>query len=267
MTSGTHENTMNDALGEVLGQLRRSWKIGSQRTGGVLVEGGFPDVLVEEASGWPVVIEAERSNHASAEGDAKGRLGRTVANTGRTIETAIALVYPQDIHTLDGQSLRDAIAASDELEYALYTRRIGSDAERLPSKGWITGNVRNLALLVHRAAVPPPRVESLATELEDGVKQAAELFTLGHAHGSELGAQVANVLAQADDAHGQTRRMAMTVIAMRPHLPRISRGGRVPGTPGTGRTHSRSPIGGILSTWRYLLCRRDLLGMGTYSIG
>ena len=212
MTSGTHENTMNDALGEVLGQLRRSWKIGSQRTGGVLVEGGFPDVLVEEASGWPVVIEAERSNHASAEGDAKGRLGRTVANTGRTIETAIALVYPQDIHTLDGQSLRDAIAASDELEYALYTRRIGSDAERLPSKGWITGNVRNLALLVHRAAVPPPRVESLATELEDGVKQAAELFTLGHAHGSELGAQVANVLAQADDAHGQTRRMAMTVI-------------------------------------------------------
>ena len=71
MTSSTHEHTLNVALGEVLGRLRRSWKTRSEQTGQVLVEGGRPDILIEEASGWPVVIEAERSNPSSAEDDAR----------------------------------------------------------------------------------------------------------------------------------------------------------------------------------------------------
>ena len=213
MTSPTHEHTLNVALGEVLSLLRQSWTTRSEQTGQVLVGGGRPDILIEEASGWPVVIEAERSNHASAEDDAKARLGRTVTNTGRQIETAIALVYPHNVRSIDGSALRDAIGHTQELEYALYTRRIDSLPERLPSAGWITGGVRNLAMLVHRAAVPPPRIEVLATELENGVRLAAEEFTRRHTYGSELGNQIASVLGQADDQGGQTRRMAMTVIA------------------------------------------------------
>ena len=213
MTSSTHEHTLNVALGEVLGRLRRSWKTRSEQTGQVLVEGGRPDILIEEASGWPVVIEAERSSPSSAEDDAKARLGRTVANTGRQIETAIALVYPPDLLSLHGSSLRDAIDNTQHLEYALYTRRVGNPPERLPSQGWVRGGVRDLAMLVHRAAVPPPRIEALATELENGVRLAAEEFTRRHMYGSELGAQVASVLGQSDDKEGQTRRMAMTVIA------------------------------------------------------
>ena len=213
MTSATHEHTLNVALGEVLGMLRQSWRTRSEQTGQVLVGGGRPDILVEEASGWPVVIEAERSNYASAEEDAKARLGRVVASTGRELETVIALVYPPNVHLLDGFMLRDAINHTQELEYALYTRRTGSLPERLPSEGWISGGVRDLAMLVHRAAVPPPRIEALAMELEDGVRLAAEDFTRRHDYGSELGAQVASVLGQSDDQGGQTRRMAMTVIA------------------------------------------------------
>ena len=213
MTSPTHEHTLNVALGEVLSLMRQSWTTRSEQTGQVLVGGGRPDILIEEASGWPVVIEAERSNHASAEDDAKARLGRTVTNTGRQIETAIALVYPPNVRSLDGSALRDAIGHTQELEYALYTRRIGSLPERLPSSGWITGGVRNLAMLVHRASVPPPRVEALATELENGVRIAAEEFTRRHTYGSELGNQIASVLGQVDDQGGQTRRMVMTVIA------------------------------------------------------
>ena len=213
MTSATHEHTLNVALGEVLGQLRRSWKTRSEQTGQVLVEGGRPDILIEEASGWPVAIEAERSSHANAEDDAKARLGRTVANTGRQIETAIALVYPPNLHSLDGSALRDAVDCTQNLEYALYTRRVGKPPDRLPSQGWIGGSVRGLAMLVHRAAVPPPRIEALAAELENGVRLAAEEFTRRHMYGSELGTQVASVLGQSDDKEGQTRRMAMTVIA------------------------------------------------------
>ena len=213
MTSTTHEHTLNVALGEVLGLLRRSWRTRTEQTGQILKGGGRPDILIEEASGWPVVIEAERSSHASAEDDAKARLGRTVADTGRQIETAIALVYPPDLHSLDGPVLRDAIDRTKYLEYALYTRHVGRLPERLPSQGWISGGVRDLAMLVHRAAVPPPRIEALATELENGVRLAAEEFTRRHHYGTELGERVAGVLGQSDDKEGQTRRMAMTVIA------------------------------------------------------
>ena len=213
MTSATHEHTLNIALGEVLNSLRASWRAASERTGQILVGDGRPDILIEEASGWPVVIEAERSSHADAEKDAQARLGRVVAKTGREIETAIALVYPPNLLSLDGPTLRDAIVRAQDLEYALYTRRVGSSPDRLPSRGWIKGGIRDLAMLVHRAAVPPPRIEALATELENGVKLAADEFTRRHRFGSELGAQVASVLGQSDDNEGQTRRMAMTVIA------------------------------------------------------
>ena len=213
MTSTTHEHTLNVALGEVLGLLRRSWRTRTEQTGQILKGGGRPDILIEEASGWPVVIEAERSSHASAEDDAKARLGRTVADTGRQIETAIALVYPPDLHSLDGPVLRNAMDRTKDFEYALYTRHVGRLPERLPSRGWISGGVRDLAMLVHRAAVPPPRIEALATELENGVRLAAEEFTRRHHYGTQLGERVAGVLGQSDDKEGQTRRMAMTVIA------------------------------------------------------
>ena len=213
MTDSTHEQTLNIALGEVLNELRRSWDARSERTGNILKEGGRPDILVEEASGWPVVIEAERSSHAGAEGDAKARLGLTVAKTGRQIETAIALVYPAELHSLDGPKLREAVRRTESLEYALYTRQETDEPDRLPTEGWIKGGVRDLAMLVQRAAVPPPRIEALATELENGVRTAGYEFTRRHKYGGELGARAAKVLGQDDDAEGQTRRMVMTVIA------------------------------------------------------
>ena len=213
MTGDTHEHTLNVALGEVLGLLRGSWTTRSEQTGQVLKGGGRPDVLIEEASGWPVVIEAKVSDHPNAEADAIARLGRIVGSTGRQIETSIALVYPPTVRSLDGLALREVLNNSKELEYALYTRRLGSSPDRMPSHGWIKGGAKELARLVHRAAVPPPRIEDLAAKLENGVKYAAGDFTRRHPYESPLGANVAGVLGQSDDNDGQTRRMAMTVIA------------------------------------------------------
>ena len=203
VNDATHEQTLNDALGEVLSDLRISWGIRTERIGGVFVEGGRPDILIEEASGWPVVIEAERDNHRGAENDATERLGLTVANSGRKIETAIPLVYPPNLHALYGAELREAIENTSELEYALYTRLDGGGHERLPDTGWIVGGVRDLARLVNRAAIPSPRLEALATELENGVRQAAAEFTRRHDYGSALGEQISNVLGQSDDEEGQ----------------------------------------------------------------
>ena len=213
MPGPTHEQTLNVALGEVLDGLRRSWRARAEQTGNILDGGGRPDVLVEDASGWPVVIEAERASHTSAEQDAVARLGRKVSHSGKSIETAIALVYPDELTYLDGEALRNAIDHTSVFEYALYTRRIGEPPERLPEQGWIRGGVRDLAMLAHRAAAPAPRVEALADEFQTGVERAADEFTRNHAYGSEVGGKVAGVLKQDDDKDGQTRRMAMTVIA------------------------------------------------------
>ena len=213
MPNSTHEQTVNVALGEVLHGLRRGWIVRPERTGNVLQGGGRPDVLVEEGSGWPVVIEAELSNHAGADKDAVDRLGRVVQRTGFPIETAIALVYPAELHTLDGPELRNAIRNTESLEYALHTNLINRPPERLPESGWLTGNVRDLAVLVQRATAPPRRVDDLARRLQDGIQWATEGFTQWNPYGEPGGAKVAAVLGQSDDEEGQTRRMAMTVVA------------------------------------------------------
>ncbi len=212
MPNSTHEQTVNVALGEVLDGLRRSWTVKSERTGNVLEGGGRPDVLVEEASGWPVVIEAELSNRVGADKDAVDRLGRVVGRTGLTIETAIALVYPRELHTLDGARLRKAIRKTGSFQYALYTRMDDRPPERLPASGWLTGNVRDLAVLVQRATAPPRRVDDLASRLQQGIQWATEGFTQWNPYGEPGGAKVAAVLGQSDDEDGQTRRMAMTVV-------------------------------------------------------
>lgn len=210
----THEHTINVALGEVLGDLRpHSWRVVSEQQG-QLSGGGRPDILIEEASQWPVVIEAERTNHDSAELDAQGRLERIVNETGKQIESAIALVYPASVLDLSGQALRDELARADAFEYTLYTRTIAGCVERLPESGWLHGSAKDLAMLAHRASMPAPRIERLGQVLEQGIENAARRFTERHGshEGGELGPDIAKLLGQADDQAGQTRRMAMTVL-------------------------------------------------------
>ena len=89
---------------------------------------------------------------------------------------------------------------------------INRPPERLPASGWLTGNVRDLAVLVQRATAPPPRVDALAQRLENGIGWAADRFTKSNPYGSPRGDQVAAILGQSDDSEGQTRRMAMTVV-------------------------------------------------------
>ncbi len=206
-----HEQTINQALGNVLATLRQAWQVDAEKVG--ILEGNKrADVLLREESGWPVVIEAEMENHDSAEGDAIGRLGLKPAGSTNAIETAIALIYPKELHTLDGEALRDAIRATQDLEYALYTRVADDEAglERLLEKGWLKGSVIELAMLAHRASTPPQRVEALAASLEAGVEDAMNL--LDFAFGGERGKALADVLGQSDDDRGQTRRMAMAVL-------------------------------------------------------
>ena len=215
-SDSTHEQTVNVALGEVLRGMRRSWNVVADRRGKVLREGGYPDVLVLDAAGWPVVIEAKHHpGHTLAEDAATDRLGKHPVNSHYPIETAIALVYPPEFQQQDGQALRDAISTTDALEYALYTHMLDDERgrERLPESGWLRGGAIDLAMLVHRAATPARRIDALADSLAGGIGDAADRFSHRHPRfGEGRGAQLAAILGQTDDQNGQTRRMAMTVL-------------------------------------------------------
>ena len=210
------EDTINVQLGEVLQELRpTSWRVLAEEQNTLVGSAKRPDILILEPAGWPVVIEAERDNHASAENDARARLGETVKEASGRIESAIALVYPPDVREkTGGRALRSALRKTDALEYALYSATSGDAVERLPETGWLRGNVRDLAMLAQRAAIPAQRVERLVDALEHGVNAAAAAFERKHGRrtGRGIGPQVAEILGQSDDQAGQTRLMAMTVL-------------------------------------------------------
>ena len=210
------EDTINVQLGEVLQELRpASWRVLAEEQRTLRDTNARPDILIEEPAGWPVVIEAERENHASAETDAQARLGAVVNETGRPIESAIALVYPPDVREqTGGRRIRAALRQTDALEYALYTTTAGDAVERLPAFGWLRGNVHDLAMFVQRATIPAQQVERLVDTLEHGVSSAAAAFETKHGQrtGQGIGPQIAEVLGQSDDQAGQTRLMAMTVL-------------------------------------------------------
>lgn len=211
MPTGTHEQTINAALGEVLHQFGGEWTLRSENVGRIFEEGGRPDILVEKADGWPIVIEAEVGNYRQAEIEARSRLGNRLISTGNPIHASIALVYPEELRGHQGASLRSRIQSA-QLEYVLFTVQPNGETARFPREGWLNGGVAELAILLHRSSIPAWRVVSLADALELGVIRAAGTFSATHPVGSPLGASLAAILGQPDDAAGQSRRMAMAVL-------------------------------------------------------
>ena len=127
------------------------------------------------------------------------------------MHAAVALVYAQALREHSGQELRRALREA-QFEYALYAAEGEGSASRFPESGWMCGDIADLAVLLHRSSMPAWRVDRLADSLERGVVEASGRLGLSYAPGSPLGTEIADILGQSDDAEGQTRRMAMTVI-------------------------------------------------------
>ena len=211
MVTLTHEQTINTALGEVLQDCRQGWSIRSEHVGRVLDEGGRPDILIEKPDGWPIVIEAKVGNNRQAEIEAKSRLGNRLVSSGAKIHAAVALVYPEVLRTFQAAALRKELTKI-AFKYALFTIERDGSTSRFPRAGWNSGDVSELCILLNRSSIPAWRVETLADTLERGVVRASATLASNHSHGLALGKRVTDLLGQADDEDGQSRRMAMTVI-------------------------------------------------------
>ena len=145
MATATHEQTINTAFAEVVDGVGRGWSIRAENVGGVFEGGGRPDVLIEKGDGWPIVIEAEV--------EAISRLNRRAASTGREVHASVALVYPKALQNHQSQALRTALGEA-QFEYALYAAAQGGSESRFPETGWISGDIADLSLLLHRSSMP-----------------------------------------------------------------------------------------------------------------
>ena len=199
------EPSTNNALGELLDKMLPGSVVRSEHTQVIVDHPGLrPDILVTAPGRSPVVLEAEYMPAASAEAEARSRLGLEVVATGRLIESAIALRYPEDLRGSGNlaESLADAT-----ISYCV----VSEDEDRFPRSGWIEGGVEDLVELVRLVSVPQRAVDEAADALEKGIDRAASILNQLHESRPDVMPAIAGLLGMADVI--QTRRMAGAIIA------------------------------------------------------
>ena len=207
------EGNANNVLGNLLRPMLGKASVLFESTSVIAGSSGKqPDVLITSPGRSPVVIEAEYDPARTVEAEARERLGMTVENVSRPIESAVALRYPVGIDTAYDQR---AVIADACLSYCVFTvERYSSDTRRavlsvarFPESGWLGGSVSDLADFVRQMSVPQLAVDDAAKSLEHGINRAAAI--LNDLEG--VTPTVARLLGM-DDVP-QTRRMACAIIA------------------------------------------------------
>ena len=211
----TTEHTINDAIAALLRKTRYAWRdsnvVRSETTQLLAAsKSRRPDILVAEPHTAPVVIETEVLPAATVEAEALARLGEDLSGSGRTILSSIAVRLPQRFRDAQGRKLKTLIETADDLEFALYSGENAKAYDRYPQRGWLTGGVRDLSLLVQSASMPPIIIEKAASDFEEGVTQAANLLNDVAKNHPAAAQKIADELHQKDST--QTRRMAMVIL-------------------------------------------------------
>ncbi len=201
------EPNVNNALGSLLQKMLPRGKALSENTQAISGHPGLkPDILITAPGRSPVVIEAEYLPAATAEQEAKERLGLTAASNGRVIEAVIALRYPDDLkEAYDLQvALQDA-----RLSYCVFTEDGGQG--RFPESGWLEGSVEDLADMVRLVSVPQKAVDQATSTLQEGIDSAAKLLDEMNETKQGITMAVAQLLGMTNVP--QTRRMACAILA------------------------------------------------------
>ena len=199
------EPSANSALGELLAKMLPGSVVRSEHTQVIVDHPGLqPDILITAPGRSPVVLEAEFMPAANAEAEARSRLGLEVVATGRLIESAIALRYPEDLR--NSGNLAESLAAAT-ISYCV----VSEDEDRFPASGWIEGRVGDLAEIVRLVSVPQRAVDQAADALEKGIERAASILNQLHESRPDVMPAIADLLGMADVT--QTRRMAGAIIA------------------------------------------------------
>ena len=199
------EPNANNALGDLLRGMMPGSRVLSENTQTFPAHPGqHADVLITAPGRSPVVVEAEYEPALEAEQDAAQRLGLQVVGESRTIESAIALRYPESVR--NSYNVSHAITDARLSYCVLY-----EDGSRFPESGWLEGPVTDLADLVRLVSVPQKEVDLAADTLQDGIERAAVILDELKDLNPVTAREIARLLGMSDVP--QTRRMACAIVA------------------------------------------------------
>ena len=199
------EPTANSALGRALGSMLPAYRVRHEDTGVIVGSAGLhPDILITASDRAPVVIEAEYEPANSVEDDARARLGLTVQDGHRRIETAIALRYPDALRY--GDDL-DKDVRSTRFSYAVLYEK----GDRFPVSGWLEGACEDVADMVRLLSVPQSAVNEASDHLELGIETAADRLNEISDLRPRVASDIAGLLGMSNVR--QTRRMACAILA------------------------------------------------------
>lgn len=166
----THESILNDAMAELL-QDMRSERRGMPEQTDVLAEGGVVGIFVERYGVRPVVAETEFMPASSVENDAKKRLGKKTKK-GKTIESVVAIKVPRKFKKLAGKTMGDSLKSATDLQYAAYR------PERFPEKSgaWLKGSLFDTSNVISLVAMPKNEVETCVDLMEQNIDNISDLL-------------------------------------------------------------------------------------------
>ena len=169
-TTRWSEPAANAALGDALAGMLSAYSVRWENTRQIVDQPGLqPDILITAPGRAPVVVEAEFLPAYTAEPEAASRLNLEVAGTGKRVDAAVALRYPDGV--ADAPNLADAVRGARLSYAALY-----ADGSRFPESGWLEGSVEDLSDLVRLLSVPQRAVDEAADALEKGIDRAASIL-------------------------------------------------------------------------------------------
>ena len=201
------ETTFNILLADALRRKRKAWRdqpetVIAERTR--VVEGGEalrPDLLVSAPDSYPVAIETEWGEPASA--DAKKRLGKRVAGSTLPVRSAVAVGAPSEVRTWSDAELTSRMDAL-QLRFRVLTASVTgetdvalreSDITAWPQEGYVTGTIDDLACLCEYATAPPELVSRFAEHVAERVE------LVGGALHQQLSPSVARAIAEGLGQH------------------------------------------------------------------
>ena len=210
------EDQFNGRIATLIDRMSPRWRALAESKGAFSGSMRQPDALiVSDGGGRPVVLENEYVPAHTVEAEAVDRLGERLdvdaAGAFGRVDAAIALRSPDFLRRLpNADAVDNALADGATLEYALFSGRDKTRHVRFPKTGFISGDLRDLAAFIARAAAPEDAVERAANILEDGVKEAADILRAAAERGDDTQAAIVRHLKQ---PYGeQTLRMAATIM-------------------------------------------------------
>ena len=251
-----NETQLNGRIATQLDRMNVRWRALGETHGAFQGSQRQPDILVIPLGGRPVVIENEYLPARTLEAEAIARLGEkldplVVAATGN-IDAVVALRSPLDLRRCRNLDQVDKkLSGGIELEYALFTGTRPSDFSRFPQRGYIPGNIRDLAAFVGYASTSEEAIQKAIGILENGIAAAATKLAQAAEISPSTKQAIANQLKQ--EYSEQTVRMAATIMvnALVLHLNLV-------GFHGLGGFESFMPDGKpiptfVLREWRKIL--------------